>query len=119
MFRLTLVFAVWVASTAYAGDEPDYEAQLHETYTLAWQAADDETQEPLNRSQFGWNVYRAANCALLGEDCYAAMAQQRASELRELLRTLVTEETCDDLTDRSAEPILPRDEIAEHLMGGS
>jgi len=98
MFRLTFVFLVWIASTAYAAEKTDYEAQLHEAYALAWQEADDDARELLNRAQLGWHVYRAANCALLGEECYAEMAARRTSELRELVRMLVAEESCDDLT---------------------
>ena len=96
MFRLTFVFLVWMASTAYAAE--DYEAQLHEAYALAWQEADDDARELLNRAQLGWHVYRAANCALLGEKCYAEMAAQRTHELRALVRMLVADEPCDDLT---------------------
>jgi len=98
MFRLTFVFAVWIASTAYAQEQTDYETQLHDAFTSAWREADDDARELLHRAQLAWNVYRAANCALLGEDCYAAMAERRATELREVVRTLVGEEAC-DLTD--------------------
>ena len=41
MARLTIVFVIWVASTAFALDEadPDYDADLHEAYA-AWNEVD-------------------------------------------------------------------------------
>jgi hypothetical protein len=84
MLRLTVVFLVWMASTAYAlNDAADnQEAEMHEAYVLAWNEADEERRRLLDRAQYAWNEYRAANCQLLGEECYALMAHERAAELR-------------------------------------
>jgi uncharacterized protein YecT (DUF1311 family) len=97
MLRLTTVFLIWIASTACAldGGDADYKAadfdaadlnaELHEAYVSAWNEADHRGRTLLARSQRAWSEYRAANCALLGEHCYALMAQERAAELRLLL----------------------------------
>ena len=84
MLRLTLVFIVWLASTAYALDErqADADAELHVTYLMAWSEADESVRTLLERSQRGWYEYRAAHCALLGNECFALMAQERSAELR-------------------------------------
>lgn len=97
MLRLTLVFLVWMASTAYAlEDSRAYEeAELHQAYEIAWSEADDERRKLLDRAQYAWNVYRAATCEILGEDCYALMAQERAAELRFIGRIMVAgQEPC-------------------------
>jgi uncharacterized protein YecT (DUF1311 family) len=90
MLRLTCVFLVWVASTAYALDDAadNQEAELHEAYILAWNEADDEQRKLLARAQHAWNEYRAANCEMLGEECYALMAHERTAELRYIERAL-------------------------------
>jgi uncharacterized protein YecT (DUF1311 family) len=87
MLRLSLVFCVWLASTAYAFEPAadNQEAEMHEAYAMAWSEADEQGRNLLERAQHGWNQYRAATCALLGEECYALMAQERAAELRHLL----------------------------------
>jgi len=87
MVRLSIVFLVWMASTAYALDDADadYDAELHEAYVLAWSEADAPGRRLLARAQRGWNEYRAANCELVGEQCHALMAQERAAELRALV----------------------------------
>jgi hypothetical protein len=87
MLRLAFIFSVWLASTAWALDDadPDYDAELHEAYVLAWSEADDYQRRLLERAQRGWNDYRAANCELVGAGCYALMAQERAAELRYVL----------------------------------
>lgn len=84
MLRLTLVFAVWMVSTAYALEDTKIvqEAELHEAYELAWDGSDDDHRRLLDQAQRAWYVYRAANCALLGDECYVLMAQERAAELR-------------------------------------
>jgi len=84
MLRLTLVFAVWIASTAYALEDAKIvqEAELHEAYERAWDGSDDDHRRLLDQAQQAWYVYRAANCALLGNECYVLMAQERAAELR-------------------------------------
>ena len=91
MFRLTLIFTVWVASTAYALDDadPDYDAELHAAYAAAWDEADDAARELLARAQRGWNEYRSATCRVRGEQCWGLMAQERAAELRHLTETNV------------------------------
>ena len=87
MLRLTTIFLIWMASTACALEEgdADYDAELHEAYVSAWNEADHRGRTLLARAQRAWSEYRAANCALLGEHCYALMAQERAAELRLLL----------------------------------
>jgi ferric-dicitrate binding protein FerR (iron transport regulator) len=87
MLRLAAVFFVWIASTAWALDDTDadYDAELHEAYVLAWSEADERQRRLLERAQRGWNDYRAANCELVGNGCYALMAQERAAELRHVL----------------------------------
>jgi hypothetical protein len=87
MVRLTIVFLVWMASTAYALDDADadYDAELHEAYGLAWSESDAPRRRLLARAQRGWSEYRAANCELLGDQCHALMAQERAAELRALV----------------------------------
>jgi uncharacterized protein YecT (DUF1311 family) len=94
MLRLTLVFFVWMASTAYALDDAadNQEAEMHEAYVLAWNGADDPRRELLSRAQRAWNEYRAANCEILGEECFALMAQERAAELRYIVRALVADD---------------------------
>jgi hypothetical protein len=103
MLRLTAVFFIWMASTAYALEEgdSDYDAELHEAYVSAWNEADRRQRSLLARAQRAWNDYRAANCELLGDECYALMAQERAAELRYLTKTNVR-------------TILPADGRAEH-----
>src|SRR5262245_65625307 len=88
MVRLSIVFLVWMASTAYALDDADadYDAELHEAYVLAWSEADEPRRRLLARAQRGWSEYREASCELLGNDaCRALMAQERAAELRALV----------------------------------
>jgi Lysozyme inhibitor LprI len=87
MLRLAAVFLIWIASTAWALDDTDadYDAELHEAYVLAWSEADDRQRRLLERAQRGWNDYRTANCELLGNGCYALMAQERTAELRHVL----------------------------------
>ena len=87
MLRLAAVFFVWIASTAWALDDTDadYDAELHEAYVLAWSEADERQRRLLERAQRGWNDYRAANCELVGNGCYALMAQERAAALRHVL----------------------------------
>ena len=96
MLRLTTVFLIWMASTAYALEDADadYDAELHEAYVGAWNEADHERRGLLAKSQRAWNEYRAANCQLLGGDeCHALMAQERTAELRYISRTLLLTET--------------------------
>jgi uncharacterized protein YecT (DUF1311 family) len=91
MLRLTAIFFIWMASTACAledGDS-DHDAELHEAYVSAWNEADRRQRALLARAQRAWNEYRAANCELLGAECYALMAQERAAELRYLTKTNV------------------------------
>jgi uncharacterized protein YecT (DUF1311 family) len=73
-----------VASTANALDtrRADADAELHMAYLAAWSAADEGERRLLERSQRGWYEYRAGHCALLGEECFALMAQERCAELR-------------------------------------
>jgi uncharacterized protein YecT (DUF1311 family) len=85
MLRLATVFFVWIVSTAHAVDraaQENQEAEMHEAYVRAWSEADDQRRELLDRAQHAWNAYRSANCRILGEECYALMAQERAAELR-------------------------------------
>jgi len=89
MLRLTMVFLIWIASTAWAVEEgdadfdaADFDAELHQAYVSAWNEADHHGRTLLARAQRAWSEYRAANCALLGEHCHALMAQERAAELR-------------------------------------
>jgi hypothetical protein len=102
MFRLALVFAVWMASTSHAVDEraADLDLELHQAYGLAWNEADEVQRTLLERAQRGWYVYRAATCALAGPECHALMAQERAAELRRLAQTEVR--TIVPAHDRSA-----------------
>jgi uncharacterized protein YecT (DUF1311 family) len=100
MLRLTLVFCIWLASTAYALDEEpemtaarSQEAELGELYERVWSAADDEHKILLDRAQVAWSEYRAAHCELAGEDCLAFMAQERAAELRRLRLTNTNDRT--------------------------
>jgi hypothetical protein len=109
MLRLTLVFCVWLASTAYAlDDEPEMtaarsqEAELHETYEGVWRRADEERKLILDRAQRAWSEYRAAHCELVGEDCAAFMAHERTAELRQLR-----------LTDSNDRTIFAADECAD------
>lgn len=94
MLRLTFVFFVWMAATAYATEDAkiNQEAELHEAYALAWNGADEQRRRLLDRAQHAWNEYRDANCELLGEECHLLMAQERAAELRFIGRLLVAEE---------------------------
>ena len=109
MLRLTLVFCVWLASTAHAlDDEPEMtaarsqEAELHELYERLWSAADDERKILLDRAQAAWGEYRTAHCELAGEDCSAFLAHERAAQLRELrltntnVRTIFAADKCAD-----------------------
>jgi uncharacterized protein YecT (DUF1311 family) len=100
MLRLTLVFCVWLASTAYALDEEpemtaarSQEAELGELYERVWSAAQDEQKILLDRAQVAWSEYRAAHCELAGEDCLAFMAHERAAELRQLRLTNTNDRT--------------------------
>src|SRR5688500_12668437 len=88
MIRLTVVFAIWMASTAHAlSDAKDnQEAELHEAYASAWNGSDAELRRLLDRAQQAWYVYRAATCDILGDECAALMAQERAAELRHIGR---------------------------------
>jgi hypothetical protein len=115
MLRLTTVFFIWMASTAYALDDgdADYEAELHQAYVLAWNEADEERRKLLARAQRGWNEYRAANCELLGDECYALMAEERAAELRYIHGTLVEAGACRALTETNVRTIMPADGRAE------
>jgi hypothetical protein len=107
MLRLTTVFFIWIASTAYAVEDcgPDHELALHEAYVRAWSEADEERRELLAKAQRGWNLYRAANCALIGDECYVLMAQDRAAELRYIL---------EGLTETNGRTILPAHGRADH-----
>ena len=90
MLRLSLVFLVWMASTAYAldGAADNQEAAMQEAYTLAWNEADDELRKLLDRSQHAWHEYREANCRILGDECHTLMAQERTAELRYIVEIL-------------------------------
>jgi uncharacterized protein YecT (DUF1311 family) len=92
MLRLTAVFFVWLASTAYALDErrADADTELHLAYLTAWSATDDGDRFFLEKSQRGWYEYRAGHCALVGDECFALMAQERSVELRFLARLTKT-----------------------------
>jgi hypothetical protein len=94
MLRLSLVFLVWVASTAYALDRAadHQEAEMQQAYLLAWNEADDDLRTLLQRSQHAWQEYRDANCRILGEDCYGLMAQERTAELRYIVQILTPDE---------------------------
>lgn len=109
MLRLTLVFCVWLASTAYALEDDaemtaarSQEAELDQLYERVWTAADDDEKILLDRAQVAWSEYRAAHCELAGEDCMAFMAQERAAELRRLrltetnVRTIFAADECAD-----------------------
>lgn len=100
MLRLAAVFFIWIASTAHALEDcdPDHELALHEAYVRAWSEADEERRELLAKAQRGWNLYRAANFALIGDECHALMARDRAAELRYIL---------DSLTETNDRTILP------------
>jgi len=95
MLRLTLVFFVWLASTAYALDDhaemsaaASQEAELDRLYERVWSAAGDKDKILLDRAQVAWSEYRAAQCELAGEDdCLPSMAQERVEELRKLCLT--------------------------------
>ncbi|HVL36686.1 MAG TPA: lysozyme inhibitor LprI family protein [Burkholderiales bacterium] len=88
MVRLTVVFAVWLASTAHAVPDPLAAAddEMHQAFVLAWTRADDERRRLLDVGQRAWTVYREAHCRLLGKECYPLMAHERAAELRDLER---------------------------------
>jgi hypothetical protein len=109
MLRLMTVFFIWMASTAYALEEADadYDAELHAAYVLAWNEADDQRRSLLSKAQRGWNEYRAANCGLLGDECYALMAQERAAELRYIHGTLLEADACRGWTEKHVRTILP------------
>ena len=83
MLRLTAALLMWTASTGFALHDLA-EQELHEAYAHAWSATEPASRHLLERAQRGWNQYRAAHCALLGEECFALMAQERAAELRQL-----------------------------------
>jgi hypothetical protein len=104
MLRLTLVFMVWTASTAFAleDSEPDYDAELHAAYAAAWDGADDSARELLARAQRGWNQYRSATCRFRSEQCWGLMAQERAAELRHL-------------TEKNVRTILPAHARADRI----
>jgi hypothetical protein len=109
MLRLTLVFSVWLASTAYAlDDDPDMtaarsqEAELQQVYERVWSAAGDDEKILLDRAQLAWSEYRAAHCELVGDDCVAFMAQERVAELRRL-----------HLTEQNDRTIFAADERAD------
>lgn len=100
MRKLALVFVVWLASTAYAGlgeVQEDHDVELIEAYVAAWNEASEAQRRLLERSQRAWNEYRRATCALLGHQCAALMAQERAAQLRQLHR----------LTESNVRTILP------------
>jgi lysozyme inhibitor LprI len=84
MFRLSAVFFIWMASTAYALEDRKAidEAELQDAYAQAWNEADEQRRNLLDRAQHAWHVYRDANCAILGDECRTLMAQERAAELR-------------------------------------
>jgi uncharacterized protein YecT (DUF1311 family) len=107
MLRLTAVFFIWMASTAYALEEgaADYDAELHEAYVSAWNEADRPRRALLARAQQAWSQYRAAHCELLGDECYALMAQERAAELRYIRGSLI---------ETNVRTILPAHAGAEH-----
>lgn len=109
MLRLTLVFCVWLASTAHALDDQaemtaarSQEAELHELYERVWSAADDENKILLDRAQSAWSAYRQAHCELAGDDCLAVSAYERTAELRQLrltntnVRTIYAADECAD-----------------------
>lgn len=109
MLRLTLVFCVWLASTAHALEEEpgmtaarSQEAELHEIYEQVWDRADENRKLVLDRAQRAWSEYRAAHCELVGDDCVAFMAHERTAELRHLrltntnVRTIFTADECAD-----------------------
>jgi hypothetical protein len=93
MLRLTVVFFVWLASTAHALDEPEMtaarsqEAELQEVYERLWRVADDAHKLVLDRAQRAWSEYRAAHCEMVGDDCLAFMAHERTAELRHIILT--------------------------------
>jgi len=70
MARLTIVFVIWIASTAYAFDDadPDYDADLREAYT-AWNEVDEPraTELRLLVDQYERSYYYAAD-ARRGEE---------------------------------------------------
>ena len=107
MLRLSAVFLVWMASTALALEDgdADYDAELHEAYVSAWNEAGHQERGLLAKAQHAWKAYRAANCELLGDECYALMAQERTAELRYLARAL---------TETNVRTILPGHARAEH-----
>lgn len=109
MLRLTLVFCVWLASTAYAlEDDPEMtaarsqEAELDELYESVWTGAGEAQKILLDRAQVAWSEYRAAHCELVGDDCVAFMAQERVAELRRL-----------HLTEQNDRTIFAADERAD------
>ena len=112
MLRLSLVFLVWMASTAYAldGAADNQEAEMQEAYLLAWNEADDELRKLLDRSQHAWHEYRDANCRILGDECHALMAQERTAELRYIVQILTPEEPPCGLTNTNVRTILRTDE---------
>lgn len=109
MLRLTVVFLVWLASTAHALDDApeltaarSQEAELHELYEQIWIAADDENKILLDRAQSAWSAYRQAHCELAGDGCLAVSAYERTVELKQLrltntnVRTIFAADECAD-----------------------
>ena len=94
MLRLSAVFFIWMASTVYALEDRQAmdEAELHDAYIHAWNEADEQRRRLLDRGQHAWQAYRDANCAILGEECRALMAQERAAELRYIAEFTETNE---------------------------
>lgn len=92
MLRLSVVFFIWMASTAYALEDKRAidEADLREAYVQAWNEADEHSRKLLDRAQRAWNLYRDANCQLLGDECRALMAQERAAELHYIVESRQT-----------------------------
>ena len=112
MLRLSLVFLVCMASTAYAldGAADNQEAEMQEAYMLAWNEADDDLRKLLDRSQHAWHEYRDANCRILGHECYGLMAQERTAELRYIVQILTPDEEPCGLTNTNVRTILRADD---------
>ena len=94
MLRLSAVFFIWMASTAYALEDRQAidEAELRDAYVKAWNEADHQRRKLLDRAQRAWHAYRDANCELLGDECYALMTQERTAELRYIAEFTQTNE---------------------------
>ena len=108
MLRLSAVFFIWMASTVYALDDRQAidEAELHDAYIHAWNEGDEQRRKLLERAQHAWHAYRDANCAILGDECRALMAQERAAELRYIAestetneRTILHPNSCNETTN--------------------